>query len=83
VTISTDDPTISAVRLSDEFITCLEVLGVSPAELWGINTRALDAAFAEPEVIDGLRRDFNSWAARIPELSDPARPMLHVEGDRL
>jgi len=69
VTISTDDPTISAVTLGEEYVAAVEVLGLTPAELWSINLHALDAAFAKPEVIAALRAEFDAWAADIPELA--------------
>jgi adenosine deaminase len=69
VTISTDDPTISAVRLSDEFVTAVQVLGLTPAELWAINLRAVELAFADAELVDRLRSAFLVWAAAVPELA--------------
>ena len=69
VTISTDDPTISAVTLARELVRTAEATGLRADELWAINLRALDAAFAPPEVIGPLRDEFRAWARAIPDIA--------------
>jgi adenosine deaminase len=68
VSLSTDDTTVSDILLSEEYVRALEENGLTLAELWAIDRHALDAAFAEPEVIDPLRESFERWAADVPEL---------------
>lgn len=69
VTLSSDDLTVSDVTLSEEYLRAVERIGLTLPELWAINRRALDVAFAEPDVLDPLRVEFDRWAAEIPELA--------------
>jgi adenosine deaminase len=68
VTLSTDDATVSDVRLSEEYRRALERIGLTPGELWAIDRLALDVAFADEAALAPLRRAFDSWAAAVPEL---------------
>jgi adenosine deaminase len=68
VTLSTDDLTVSDVRLSDEFERSIEHVGLTLPELWAINRRALVVAFADEVTLAPLRDSFDAWAAAIPEL---------------
>ncbi len=68
VTLSTDDLTVSNVRLSEEYLRAVELAGLSLLELWAIDLHALDAAFAAETTLAGLKADFEAWGARIPEL---------------
>lgn len=74
VTLSTDDPTVSDVRLVDEYVRAVEEIGLTLPELWAIDRRALDVAFADEADLRPLRETFDAWAAGIPELqvTDPA-----------
>jgi adenosine deaminase len=45
VTVNTDDPSISAITLSDEYRLVLEELGLTPAELVGCIHIALESSF--------------------------------------
>jgi adenosine deaminase len=47
VTLSTDDLTVSDVSLSDEYERAIRRIGLRLDELWAIDRRALDVAFAE------------------------------------
>jgi adenosine deaminase len=69
VTLSTDDPTVSDVRLTDEYENAVRRIGLTPAELWTIDRLALDVAFADPDDLAPLRAAFDTWAAGIPELA--------------
>ncbi len=69
VTLSTDDRTVSDIDLSTEYLRALTEIGLTPAELWAIDRRALDVAFAEPAPLGRLRSAFDAWASAIPELS--------------
>jgi adenosine deaminase len=70
VTLSTDDLTVSDVTLSEEYRRAMAEIGLRPAELWAIDRRALDVAFADAATLDPLREAFDEWAARRPELLD-------------
>ncbi len=72
VTLSTDDATVSDVDLSEEYRRAVERIGLSLPELWTIDRRALDVAFAEPNILAPLRTDFDAWAAFVPELAEAA-----------
>jgi adenosine deaminase len=63
VTLSTDDTTVSDITLGEEFARAIEQIGLSTAELWAINRHALDVAFADGSTLDGLRAEFDRWAA--------------------
>jgi adenosine deaminase len=69
VTLSTDDTTVSDITLSEEYLRAVEHIGLSLPELWAIDRRALDVAFADEAALAGLRAEFDGWAARIPELA--------------
>jgi adenosine deaminase len=68
VTLSTDDRTVSDLTLTEEFGRAVSVIGLTTAELWAINRRALDVAFADEETLVPLRDQFDAWAAGVPEL---------------
>lgn len=63
VTLSTDDTTVSDITLSEEYRRALETIGLSMEELWAIDRRALDVAFAADELLVPLRTEFDAWAA--------------------
>jgi adenosine deaminase len=71
VTLSTDDLTVSDLTLSEEYVNAHEQIGLSVADLWSINRHAVDVAFADDATKDGLRAEFDAWAARVPELTTP------------
>jgi adenosine deaminase len=63
VTLSTDDLTVSDVTLSEEYGRAVERIGLTLPELWAIDRRALDVAFADDATLAALRSDFDAWAA--------------------
>jgi adenosine deaminase len=67
VTLSTDDTTVSDITLTEEYVNAVEVIGLTLPELWAIDRRALDVAFADEETLVPLRAAFDAWAAGIPE----------------
>jgi adenosine deaminase len=69
VTLSTDDRTVSDLTLSEEYRRAVGEIGLTPAELWAIDRRALDVAFADLSTIDRLRREFAEWGSALPELA--------------
>jgi adenosine deaminase len=69
VSLSTDDATVSDTLLSDEYVRVVEDIGLSLSELWAINLQGLDAAFAPPEVVAGLKASFEAWRVTIPVLA--------------
>jgi adenosine deaminase len=68
VTLSTDDTTVSDITLSEEYARAVERIGLTLTELWAIDRRALDVAFADETTLSRLRAEFDAWAAGIPEL---------------
>jgi adenosine deaminase len=68
VTLSTDDTTVSDISLTDEFVRAVSIIGVSLPELWAINRRALEVAFAGVSTLAPLRAEFDAWAAGVPQL---------------
>jgi adenosine deaminase len=73
VTLSTDDTTVSDLSLTDEYGRALGEIGLTLPELWAIDRRALDVAFADEATLAPLREEFDGWAATIPELATGAR----------
>ncbi len=69
VTLSTDDLTVSDISLSAEYGRAVERIGLSLPELWAIDRRALDVAFADDATLKRLATEFDTWAAEIPELA--------------
>lgn len=63
VTLSTDDRTVSWLTLVEEYRRALRRSGLSPTELWRIDRRALDVAFADEGTLAPLRSEFDRWAA--------------------
>ncbi len=71
VTLSTDDATVSNITLTDEYVRAVERIGLTMAELWAIDRRGLDVAFASPSDLAPLREEFDGWAAGVAELAGP------------
>jgi adenosine deaminase len=69
LSISTDDPTISNVTLSEEWTAVTAATGLTLPELWQINLHGLTAAFLEPSRAAELRLGFERWARWAPELA--------------
>jgi adenosine deaminase len=61
VTLSTDDTTVSDITLCEEYARAIGRIGLSLAELWAIDRRALDVAFAEPAALDPVRAAFDRF----------------------
>ncbi|MDO8486065.1 MAG: adenosine deaminase [Candidatus Limnocylindrales bacterium] len=72
VTLSTDDTTVSDITLSEEYLRAVEEIGLTLPELWAIDRRALDVAFADEADLAPLRAAFEAWGAGIPELKGGA-----------
>ncbi len=68
VTLSTDDTTVSDIRLSEEYARAVERIGLRLPELWAIDRRALAVAFADEPTLAPIRAEFDAWASGIPEL---------------
>jgi adenosine deaminase len=73
VTINTDDTTISDITLSEELLTCIDLLGLTLPELWRCNLHALEVAFVDEPTRASLLTEFERWALRIPELRADGR----------
>ena len=72
VTLNTDDLTVSDLTLSEGYVAAVEEIGLTLPELWAIDRRALDVAFADEATLAPVRAGFDAWAAGIPELQDDA-----------
>ncbi len=57
------------ITLTDEYIRAVERIGLTLPELWAIDRRGLDVAFADEAALAPLRREFDAWAAGVPELA--------------
>ena len=68
VTLSTDDTTVSDIRLSEEYARAIGLIGLTLPELWAIDRRALDVAFADEATLAPLRAEFAAWAAAMSEV---------------
>ena len=69
VTLNTDDTTVSDITLSEEYGRAVAEIGLTLPELWAIDRRALDVAFADETTLQPLRAEFDGWAAGIAELA--------------
>jgi adenosine deaminase len=65
VTLSTDDLTVSDIDLSEEYARAIAEIGLTPAELWAVDRRALDVAFADESTLAPLRQAFDRWAVQV------------------
>ena len=74
VTLSTDDTTVSDITLSEEYRRAVEEIGLTLPELWAIDRRALDVAFADEATLAPLRAAFDAWAAAHPGTSRLVAP---------
>ena len=72
VTLNTDDTTVSDITLSEEYVRAVEAIGLTLPELWAINRGGLEVAFADETALAPLRREFDAWAAGIPEVRTTA-----------
>jgi adenosine deaminase len=68
VTLSTDDTTVSDISLSEEYAQAVERIGLTLPELWAIDRRALEVAFADEATLAPLRVEFAAWGSTVPEL---------------
>jgi adenosine deaminase len=68
VTLSTDDTTVSDISLTDEYGRAVAEIGLTLPELWAIDRFALEVAFADEATLAPLRREFDTWAASVPEM---------------
>jgi len=69
VTLSTDDTTVSDITLTEEYVRAVERIGLTMPELWAIDRGGLDVAFADEATLAPLRKEFDAWAAGVPELA--------------
>jgi adenosine deaminase len=74
VTLSTDDTTVSDITLTEEYVRAVERIGLTLLELWAIDRRGLDVAFADEAELGALRREFDAWA-----VATPTWPDIHAE----
>ena len=69
VTISTDDPTISAVSQTDEMWNVWRWCGATLPELWAMNRAAGDAAFADDDVRCQVADRLDQWQSMVPDVA--------------
>ena len=81
VTLNTDDTTVSDIKLSEEYVNAVELIGLTLPELWAIDRRALDIAFADEGTLAPVRAAFDRWAAGVPELGVEEAPERAPETD--
>jgi adenosine deaminase len=62
VTLSTDDLTVSDMTLTEEYARSVEQSGLTLPELWAIDRRALEVAFATEADLAPLRAEFDAFA---------------------
>ena len=72
VTLSTDDPTVSDLTLSDEYVRAVEHIGITVPELWALDLASIEAAFCDEPTRDRLRAEITAWGSPIPELTAPS-----------
>ncbi len=63
VTLNTDDTTVSDITLSEEYQKAVTTIGLTVPELWAMDRRALDVAFADEADLAPLRAEFDAWGA--------------------
>jgi adenosine deaminase len=69
VTLNTDDTTVSDITLSEEYLKAVTTIGLTVPELWAMDRRALDVAFADEVDLEPLRTEFDAWGAAIPDVA--------------
>jgi len=67
VTLNTDDPGVSDIRLSNELMISGEQLSISPAELHGMTINAIQASFLDPEESAALAQSIGADFDRVLE----------------
>ena len=70
-TLSTDDRTVSALTLTQEYARVRATLGLTMAELWHLDRHALEVAFLHDDEATraGLIAEFDAFAAPEPALA--------------
>ena len=68
VGVNTDDPILSDITLSQEYVRLLQNSTLTVKDLWQMNLGALDASFAPQKQKDELRKQFLQWADGVEEL---------------
>ena len=69
VTLSTDDTTVAAITLSEEYARAVERIGLTLPELWAIDRAGIAFAFCDEPTRDRLTHEFETWGTTHPELS--------------
>ncbi len=67
VTLNTDDPSVSATTLSNEYVTAITAIGLKRKFAYRALRHAVDAAFLPPEEQNWLRDSFREWLAPFPD----------------
>ena len=67
VTLSTDDLTVSDITLTEEYARVVEQGDLTLDELWTIDRRALDVAFAADDDLAPVRAEYDAWAGKFAD----------------
>ncbi len=66
VTLNTDDPSISDIVLSDEYVTAIREIGFAQEQIYRTLRYAVEASFIPDEERATLRDNFRRWLAPYP-----------------
>jgi adenosine deaminase len=69
VTINTDDPSVSDITLTDEYLVAVTALSITLQQIRTAILNAVDAAFISPEERQHLRSLFLEWNVDLPEVN--------------
>ncbi len=66
VTLNTDDPSVSATTLTDEYVVAVDGIGLEQHLIYRMLRNSVDAAFIPDEEREWLRGNFREWLAPYP-----------------
>mgnify|MGYP000414161196 FL=1 len=66
VTLNTDDPSVSATTLSNEYVVAIEKIGLEQQLIYRMLRHSVDAAFIPEEERKWLLSSFRKWLAPYP-----------------
>ncbi len=69
VTINTDDPSVSDITLTDEYLVAVTALGITLNQIRKAIYNAVDAAFVPAEEREFLRTLFPEWNGDLPKVN--------------
>ncbi len=66
VTLNTDDPSVSATTLTDEYVVAVAGIGLEQHLIYRMLRNSVDAAFIPEEEREWLKHNFREWLAPYP-----------------